>query len=383
MSSGADAPEHVQLRQRGDHLFIGHRVEFGARLDTRAQPEFVGDRAGGDRVVAGDHADVDAGGQGAGDGVLGLGAQRVDDADQRHEQQVVHGTHRVADRRGHRVGIEATHGERQHPQALLRQPLVRREQVVAPFVDRHLLAVPQHVGAAVEHHVGRTLHRREVGLLEHVGGQPVRAVVERRHELVLRIERHLRTSGQRPPRLLCVDAELRREDHECRFGRVADHRPVVADGRVGAEGQAERQLMEIRRRLAGHAQDGTGLRVAATVDLEPGASHQHRGRRHRVHGQRAGLVAVDHRRAAERLDVGERLDDRLGLGQSTGSRRQDRLHECRQAGRDRRDRGGDAQQGEGLEVLVAHEADDRDDADGDRRQQAEHLREVVELLLER
>ena len=259
MSSGATRPNTCNCGQRRDHFRVGHRVELGARLDTRAQPELVGDRPGGDRVVAGDHAHVDAGGQGAGDGVLRLGAQRVDDADQRHEQQVVHGAHRVADRGGHRVGVEVTHGERQHPQALLGQPLVRREQVVAPFVDRHLLAVPQHVGAAIEHHVGRTLDRREVGLLEHAGGQPVGAVVERRHELVLGIERHLGPPRQRPPGLLGVDAELRREHHERRFGRVADHRLVVTDGGVAAQRQAERQLVEIGRRLAGDAQDGTGL----------------------------------------------------------------------------------------------------------------------------
>ena len=128
---GSDATEHVQLRQRRDHFLVGHLVELGARLDARAEPEFIGDRPSGDRVVAGDHADVDPGGERPRDGVLRLGAQRVDDADERHEQQIVDGAHRVADRGGHRVVVQITHGERQHAQALLGQAPVRREQVVA------------------------------------------------------------------------------------------------------------------------------------------------------------------------------------------------------------------------------------------------------------
>ena len=73
---------------------------------------------------------------------------------------------------------------------------------------------------------------------------------------------------------------------------------------------------------AGDAEDRAGLLVAAAFDLVPVAAGEHRRRRHRVHRQRAGLVAVDHRRAAERLDVGERLDDRLGLGEALRPRRQ-------------------------------------------------------------
>ena len=102
------------------------------------------------------------------------------------------------------------------------------------------------------------------------------------------------------------------------------------------------------RLAAAHAEDRAGLLVAGALDLEPVTAGQHRGRGHRVHGQRAGLVAVDDRRPAQGLDVGERLDHRLGLGQMPRSRRQHRLHEGRQAGRDRRDRRRDAQQQEGV-----------------------------------
>ena len=123
---------------------------------------------------------------------------------------------------------------------------------------------------------------------------------------------------------------------------------VVADGGVGAQSTRPRA----RRRKSGTSPPPTpriapGLAVAGALDPVPVTARQHRGRRHRVHGQRAGLVAVDDRRPAQGLDVGQRLDHRLGLGQMPRARRQHRLHEGRQAGRDRRDRGRDAQQQEG------------------------------------
>ena len=51
---------------------------------------------GGDRVVAGDHAHVDAGAERGVDRVLGLGAQRVDDADHADEVEVLRERHRIA-----------------------------------------------------------------------------------------------------------------------------------------------------------------------------------------------------------------------------------------------------------------------------------------------
>ncbi len=163
-------------------------------------------------------------------------------------------------------------------------------------------------------------------------GSPVGAVMEGRHELVLGVERHLGPAGQGVAGLLGVDAHLRGQHDEGRLGRIADDRPVVGDGGVGAQRQAERQAVEVGRLLAGDAQDRARLLVTGAFDLEPVAAGQHRGRRHRVHRQRAGLVAVDDRRSAQGLDVGQRLDHGLGLGQPAGSGRQHGLHE-RRAGR--------------------------------------------------
>ena len=74
---------------------------------------------------------------------LGLGAQRVDDADERDQHEVGHRRHRVGERRGHRGVVEVAGGERQHPQPTLGQLPVGGEDLVADRADRHLLAVPQ------------------------------------------------------------------------------------------------------------------------------------------------------------------------------------------------------------------------------------------------
>ena len=89
---------------------------------------------------------------------LGLGAQRVDDADQRDEDEVVRPP--PSDRSsavGHRGVVEVADGEGEHAQPLLRQLLVGGEELVAHVGDRDLLAVPERVAAAVDDDVGRTL----------------------------------------------------------------------------------------------------------------------------------------------------------------------------------------------------------------------------------
>ena len=215
--------------------------ELGAGDHARPEAELVGDRPGGHGVVAGDHPDVDPGGVGDADGVDGLGAQRVDDADERDQHEVVHLAHRIVERRGHGVGREVADGERQDAQPALGQLPVGVEQLVADLLDRDLLAVPQRRRAAVDDDVRRTLHADEVGFVEDAPGDPVGAVVERRHELVLGVERHRRPPGQGPAGLLGVDTDLGGQHDQGCFGRVADDRLVVGDGGVAAQHEPERR----------------------------------------------------------------------------------------------------------------------------------------------
>ena len=60
-------------------------------------------------------------------------------------------------------------GEREDPQALLRQLLVGGEELVADVGDRDQLAVPERAAAAVEDDVGCALHGHEVRGVQHAG----------------------------------------------------------------------------------------------------------------------------------------------------------------------------------------------------------------------
>ena len=86
--------------------------------------------------------------------------------------------------------------------------------------------------------------------------------VERRHELVVGVERHLGQPRVRAARLLGVDAELRGEHDERGLGRVADDGAVVADRRVAVEREAERQAGEVGHRRAGDRLDRCRSSVA-------------------------------------------------------------------------------------------------------------------------
>jgi hypothetical protein len=306
----------------------------------------------------------------------------VHDPDERDEDQICDRSHRIGQGRGHRRVVKVTGGEREYPQPALGQLAVCGQDLVPHGGDRHLLAMPQRPAAAFHHHVGRALDADQVGLLQDPASQPVGAVVEGGHELVLRIKRHLGPAGQGVTCLYGVGAHLRGEYHEGRLRRVADDRLVVADGGIGAQRQALGQAAEVRQLASGYPQDRAGLLVAGTLDLEPFTAGQHRGRRHRVHGQRAGLVAVDKGRPAQGFHVGERLDHRFRVGQTPCPRRQHGLHERRQAGGDGRDRGRNAQQHQGRGVLTPHEAEDGDHGHGEEGDQPEYLGHAVEFALQ-
>ena len=126
---GGDAAEHVQARKRRLQLVVAHRLDLGAARGSLAESELRADRGGRDRVVAGDHADLDAGLARDPHGLLRGGAQRVDDADQTDEGQIGDGGHRIV--RHRRVRRETAEREGEHPQPLLRQRPVGLEDLVA------------------------------------------------------------------------------------------------------------------------------------------------------------------------------------------------------------------------------------------------------------
>jgi hypothetical protein len=118
LSSGATRP-NVQFGKPVDHFGIRELLQFRAGDHARPEPELVGDRAGGHGVVAGDHPHVDPGVEGDAHRVLGLGAERIHDPDERDEDEIGDRGHRVGLRRRHRRVVEITGGEREHPEPAL------------------------------------------------------------------------------------------------------------------------------------------------------------------------------------------------------------------------------------------------------------------------
>jgi hypothetical protein len=96
--------------------------------------------------------------------------------------------------------------------------------------------------------------------------------VERRHELVLGVERNECDTRQGAARLLGVDADLGGEYDECGLGGVTDDRFVVGDGGVAAQRQAECQAGEVGCGFTGGSEDGARGGVAAAFDLVPGTA---------------------------------------------------------------------------------------------------------------
>ena len=90
-----DPAEHMQFGEPAFEFLVRHRLQLRTADRARTEPERLTDRLGGDRVVTGDHADVDPGMQRGGHCGLGLCAQRVDDAHHPDERQVVRERHRV------------------------------------------------------------------------------------------------------------------------------------------------------------------------------------------------------------------------------------------------------------------------------------------------
>ena len=192
--------------------------------------ELAGDGRGRRRVVAGDHADADARLLAERDRVPGLLAGRVDDPDEREQRQVLH--LRRADRRRDRSGrVEVPRGDGEHAQPLAGEAVVLGQHALAAVRRRAVRSRPASriVRRAGEQHVGRALD-------EAAHDFPARLLhlVEGRHQLVVRVERHLADAREDASRLVDVEPALRGEDDERGLGRVADdlavaHRRVVGE----------------------------------------------------------------------------------------------------------------------------------------------------------
>ena len=203
---GGDAGEDVvvlhDLAQGGfvhlGELDAGHGL--GARL---GDAQLFTDGLGGAHVVAGDHLDRDAGLVAGADGVVHLGARRVDHGLQPGELEALGAVFHVQS-----GAVEALLGEAEHAHAFARERL--------HLADRGVVV---HVAAAPEHRLGRALDDDLLALAA--------PLVQRGHELVGALERDRVEPGVVLAGLRGVDAELLPGGHERAFGRVAGDLPAT------------------------------------------------------------------------------------------------------------------------------------------------------------
>ena len=222
------------------------------------------------------------------------------------------------------VVVEVAGGEGEHAQPSLGQlpgwPPSRSRR--GPGRSATCVAVPQRLAAAVDDDVGRALDAHEVRLV-----QDARRASDSGRSWNVAMNLYSESNGTSARR-----GSARRVSSASTPILAASTTSAASVGSPMIDSSSatvaslhsarpSARPVEVGCGAAGGAEDGARLLVAAALDLVPVAAGEHRGRRHGVHRQRAGLVAVDDRRAAERLDVGQRLDDRLGLGQPLRTRR--------------------------------------------------------------
>ena len=295
-------------------------------------------------MVAGDHAHLDPRAVTLGDGVLGLGARWVDDADHGQDRQVVHLVDQLA------LGIERLRVEvaachHHHTLAHLRHPVVfLHRHALVLFDDRlHVAARQPERAAAGDQHVRRTLDKAA----DHLFALGILHLVEGGHELVVGVKRHLGHARVHLPCAFDADTALLRQHDQRTLGRVADQRFAVEPS-VGAQRHRQQDLVEIDLGAAGVQQLALGAVAFARhlVAVLPG--DRELTRRHLVERQRAGLVRADGRHRTQRLYRRQPLDDRILCRQLACARRVHRRHHCRQAGRD----GGNRQRHTGNEDRI-------------------------------
>ncbi len=210
-----DPAEHVQVGQPPGSSSSDIACSSAPLIAPGPEAERLADRLRGDRVVAGDHADVDAGLERDLDGVLRLGPQRVDDADHADERRGPAtndiGSAATAARSASSTSRTANASTRRpfSPIVLRWPPRCRpRASSIGTWDPPD---GPPALGAAGEDDVRAALDQLD----ERARRRP-RDPVERRHELVLGVERHL---GERAGRSAASPRRRRRAWRRARRAR--------------------------------------------------------------------------------------------------------------------------------------------------------------------
>lgn len=309
-------------------LVLGHPVGFLAgdhRRVLACDAELVGDGGSGQRVVAGDHDDTDAGGVAVGDGCGHLWAWWVEHRYQAQQGQLVLGFLTAF---GQRLpGLEAALGDGEHAQPLSRVG-------VHPLFDAEAALSAQWAGAALgvrdRGAAGDDVLRGSLGVHPHAAV----AFVQGGHQLEYRVEVELATAVPVAVRRGGAVAEQGCPFQQRCLGGVADRAALGVGLGVGAG----------RHRHGEFAQHGIArhVRRRAVQSVFP-RSGPHGADLHVVLGESARLIGADHVGGAEGLHRAQPLDHRTAPHQAAYA-------QCQGQGDDRQQSFGD----------VAHQQADRE-----------------------
>ena len=349
-----------------DDRVIVELLELASLDRIGLEADVTCDRGRGDRVVAGDHHDPDAGlGRGA-QGRCGLRPRRVGDPGQAEEHEVALDV--VARCRRGRLAGQRQDAERvaRHARGGFEDPLAIRR------LERPDLAVLQDARASRHDHLRSALGNH----LDPAVGRHDDA-----HPFALRRERDLLEAL----RVLDVDAGLLRRHEQGDLGRVAGDAAVrgrvgVVAQRRGAEDGCVVQVdwPSVVEELAGRVVAG------ATGDLDVAPIGPQAADAHPALGDRAGLVGAHHVGGTENLDDGEGAYERVAPEHAARAEGECQGHDHRQAlrdGGDRQGHGGD----ERLERVAASEGEleDGDPDDEEADDECDLPPELPDLALER
>ena len=370
---GGDAGEHRgfldALRKLGD----ANPVEFGASQHHSFQAQFAGDGGGGDGVVAGDHLDLDAGLLAQANRVAGLGAGRIDDADQSDQSELLRPGQQV----GGRVKLvcrDIAFGHRQHAHGLAGEIGILGLEVGADFVVERRRAVRREIaGGARQQYIGRAFRKH---------AHPPAVMVKCGHELVGGIERNFGDARALLGQTVRLQPALGGQRQQRSLGGVADQL-AAADMAFVAQRDRHQQRQQIRLRQAIFGGNSALAGIALARGGKTPAAVEQPARGHLVEGQRAGLVGADHRGRAQGFHRRQFFDDRAILRHAVHADRQRYRHHCRQALGD----GGHCQGNGGDDGLHQRVAAQNAEHENQRHHHAgddgEALAQPVELHLQR
>ena len=333
---------------------VGHSIQLGTGDSTVAlfqNTQFPCDGGCGNYVVTCDHNRLDSGTAANRNGILGLGAGRVDHTNQTHEGQSV-----FQFLRGRILGdfINFFIGHSQHAECVLAHGF------------GELLGGVQITGdAAGRHHIKGTLHDDDVLVIDAIDGS---------HQLAVGVEGNLGQTGELLVQIVLRHTVLVSGQYDGGLSGIADvlfFRAVEHNRAVAAQSAIHQQLL-----------DRIGVGVANAFYIVS-TVYVRLGERHAVLCQGTGLVGADDRCATQGFYSGQAADQCIFLNHALYTDGENDGYDSGKALRDSgySQRNGGHKHMEGIQIVC--QTDCKDDSAGTQCHDTQVFAQLCQFLLQR